>query len=143
MKITFLNSYRKSGGNIVHRYAVTGTPAELERYEQVQGDYYTTDENTGKPLFFTNNATLGKVAELQFSNDGTRVYAVNPQATMLESLANQFGTGSFGDAIRQQAAQAMIQQVLGMQTVVAQQQIVSSPVAAIPVVEDDAAPFTE
>jgi len=144
MKITFLNSYRNANRNIVHRYTVSGTESEIARYEAVQGERLRVDENTGKPLYFTTNGTLGKSADLSFSQDGTRVYAVNAQVTMLESVANQFGNSAFGDAIRQQAAQAIINQVIGTQTVVAQQQMVSTPVAAVPApVEDDSNPFEE
>lgn len=144
MKITFLNSYPSKNGKIMHRYAVSGTESELARYEAIKGEYFRVDENTGKPVYTTSNATLGKSAELKFRYDGTDVYAVNPQVQTLQGVTQQFAGSALGDAICQQAAQAIIQMAIGTQTVVAQQQMVSTPVAAVPApVEDDSNPFEE
>lgn len=53
MKAKFVNYYRKSGGQQVFVYAVTGTPEELAAYKAAQGTNYRESSDEAKtPLFF-------------------------------------------------------------------------------------------
>lgn len=53
LKGTFINQYRKTGGGLIARYGVTGSKAELAKYEEVQGEYLRKTE-AGIPIFFVN-----------------------------------------------------------------------------------------
>jgi hypothetical protein len=98
MRIKLHHSYKKAapGGksaNTVFVYTVTGTKEELEKYEEIQGENFRKDDETGDPLFFTtrcapNNANL----IITQSNRAVVDMSAFDQA---DSMAKQYG-GSLG-----------------------------------------------
>lgn len=83
-------SYRKPvTGTVVFRYNVSGSEADLKKYEDVQGDNYRLDEKTGSPLWFTTNYAGDNIELVITDND--RVVAENSEFTKIESLVKQYG----------------------------------------------------
>lgn len=70
-------------------YLVSGTEDELKSYEEAQGDYFTPDPETGKPLYFTqryvdDDITLKITSENKVITDDTEL-------AKLQSLVEQYG----------------------------------------------------
>jgi hypothetical protein len=108
MKAKFAGNYRKpETGNIVYRYAVSGTADELAAYAQAQGDKHTVDEATGKSMFFSVRY-IGENATLGISRNG-KVFADTSEFDKANSLCEQYK----GTALGEQLARIMAEKLLG------------------------------
>lgn len=104
MKVKFLSSYRSQKGNTVFRYAVSGTPEQIEAYKNAQGENFREDDS-GTPLWFTTRFV---------GNNGTLIITTNgkivPDMSAFEkadSLAKQFG-GNLGQELAKAAAAELL-----------------------------------
>lgn len=105
MRAKKIRSYVKPGsGNTVFVYGVTGTPEELAKYKEVQGDNYKEDEN-GNPLFFTTNFA-GDSCELIITQKN-KVIADMSDFAAAASLSKQFG-GNLGQELARAAAERLL-----------------------------------
>lgn len=83
-------SYRKAvTGTVVFRYNVSGSEADLKKFEDVQGDNFRLDEKTGSPLWFSTRYAGDNVELVITDND--RVVAENSEFTKIQSLVEQYG----------------------------------------------------
>jgi len=82
--------YVNGKGNIVFRYIVEGTEAELKDYKAVKGDFYREDKETKAPLYFTTLAG-GNVEELRKTSDGKDFTIDDTEAARFQSLVAQHG----------------------------------------------------
>jgi hypothetical protein len=83
-------SYRKAvTGTKVFRYVVSGTEKDLEAYKSAQADNLRTDEETGKPIWFTSRY-IGDNVSLIITTEND-VVADDTELAKLESLVKQFG----------------------------------------------------
>ena len=96
--------YRNKKGTLVFRYAVSGSKAALEAYEDSQGEYYTVDDKSGEPLFFTPRFA-GKKATLVVTDEG-RAYVDMSELEQQASLISQFG-GNLGQAMADAFARSL------------------------------------
>ena len=96
LKLTSVGQYRNKKGTLVFRYKVSGSPAALSAYEDSQGEYYTVDDKTGDPLFFTPRFA-GKTATLVVT-DENRAYVDMSELEQQASMIAQFG-GNLGQAM--------------------------------------------
>jgi hypothetical protein len=119
MKVVLLGSYVSKKGNDVFRYAVSGTPAQLEAFKAAQGDNHRVDEATGKPLWFTTRC-IGDTGTLLISQAGKVVPDMSAYKKAA-SLSKQFG-GNFG----QELARAAVAQLLGGGTSVSEPEAVAA-----------------
>jgi len=106
LTISARGQYRNKKGTLVFRYAVKGSKAALEAYEDSQGEFYTVDDKTGEPLFFTPRFA-GKTATLVVTDEG-RAYVDMSELEQQASLISQFG-GNLGQAM----ADAFARQLAG------------------------------
>ncbi len=130
LKASCINTYSKLDRNQnpidVFVYKITGTKSALARYEELQGDNYREDEETGDVLFFSTRyfGESGNIIITANDKIAPDLSAVKKQA----SLVNQFG-GQIGEAL----AQKIADQLLGVKA--------TTPPAETPVVtesEDEA-----
>lgn len=63
-----INYLRTVKSGTLHVYAVNGTKSDLASYEETQGEYFRTDDKTGKPTYFSRKY-LGTNAALQLSEN--------------------------------------------------------------------------
>ncbi len=97
-------SYRNKKGTLVFRYAVIGTPAEIEAYKAAQGENYReSDDKT--PLFFTTR-NAGPSCNLIITQGG-KVVADMSKFDAAASLAAQYG-GNLGTELAKQAAASLL-----------------------------------
>lgn len=83
--------YVNGKGNIVFRYLVEGTEAELADYKAVKGEaFYREDKVLKQPLFFTSRAG-GDVEELRKTSDGKDFTIDDTEAARFQSLVAQHG----------------------------------------------------
>lgn len=82
--------YVNAKGNIVFRYIVEGTEAQLADYKAVKGDFYREDKVTKQPLHFTTLAG-GDVEELRKTSDGKDFVIDDTEAARFQSLVAQHG----------------------------------------------------
>lgn len=92
----FEGSYRKPTQNgkvptVVFRYTVSGTPEEMDAYKKVQGDNFRSDENTGKPLYFTTRYISDRVKLLITTGDNPRVVADDSEIVKIQSIVQSYG----------------------------------------------------
>ena len=129
MNAKFESSYRSSKtGNIVYRYLVSGTAAEIESYKVTQGSHLVNDEKSGKPFWFTINYSLPQV-KLIITRKGS-VIADMSALQQANSLIAQF-PGPLGDAI----AKLTAEQALGRTSAPAAQTAPVAEAAPAPVEE--------
>lgn len=107
MTAKYLRQYRNKKGNLVFVFIVMGTPAELAKYKEIQGDFYREDEGN-QPLFFDKDYTSEKI-DLLITKDGKRVLADNSELEKAKSQVKAFG-GDIGQAM----AQVKAQQITGI-----------------------------
>jgi len=105
MKGKYLGSYISKNGNPVFKYAVSGTPEQLEEFKKAQGDNAREDEQ-GNPLWFTTRFA-GKNATLAVAKNSGRVYADTSDIRAVASLADQF-SGKLGDALASRGADMIL-----------------------------------
>lgn len=82
--------YVNAKGNIVFRYLVKGTEAELKEYKTVKGDFFREDKVTKDPLFFTPRAG-GNKEEIRKTSDGKDYVIDDTEAARFQSLVAQHG----------------------------------------------------
>lgn len=92
MKIKFNGSYKRMNDRTRKmedrfRYVVTGTQEELQKYEEIKGEYHRTNED-GEPLFFSQNF-LGQTCELKFTLEGDKVYPDTSELDIAKNLISQ------------------------------------------------------
>jgi len=104
MKINLLRSYRSRNGNPVFVYTVTASPAQLEEFRTVQGEFYREDDN-GKALWFTTRC-VGNTGKLIITTNGNIVPDMSAY-DQAASMAQQYG-GNFGEQLAKQAAQSIL-----------------------------------
>lgn len=105
MKIKFLRSYKSQNGTPVFVYEVSGNAETLERFRQIQGDYYREDETTGKPIYFTTRS-CGPTGELIITTNDNIVIDTS-KFDAAASLAAQYG-GNLGQALANKSADALL-----------------------------------
>ncbi len=123
MNIKTDGSYRSPKGNVVFRYTVNGTPAELEAYKKAQGEFYREQDITKKPLFFTTRSA-GNSANLIITQKG-KVIVDMSKFDAAASLVAQYG-GNLGAEL----AKAAVADLLSGSNS-------STPVAAPAVIEQE------
>lgn len=104
MKISLQRSYRSKNGNSTFVYKVNANTTDLAKFKEAQGDYYREDTD-GSPLWFTTRC-VGNTGTLIITTNGNIV----PDMSAFDqaaSIAKQYG-GDFGQALAQQAAQAIL-----------------------------------
>lgn len=103
---SYARQYKKAGSqHTTFVYAVSGTPEELAKFEQAQGDYYRTDDKTGAPLWFTTRF-VGDDAKLIITSNN-KVVADMSEYEKADSLAKQFGGNLGAELTRAAAARLM------------------------------------
>ena len=101
LKINYVRVYTSRKGNKTFVYAVSGDQNMLDKFKQLQGEYYREDEKTGTPLWFTTNA-VGKSGTLIITTNN-KVIADMSEFDMINSMARQYG-GNLGQSMADQAA---------------------------------------
>ena len=105
LKIVKLGSYRSKKGNVVFRYAVTGSPEALAAYKEAQGDFYRENED-GTVLWFTTRFA-GDRNELIITESGKCIADMSAYDAAA-SISAQYG-GNFG----QEIAKGLVGNLLG------------------------------
>lgn len=93
--------YRNKKGSLVFRYAVKGKQEALDAYEEAQGSFYTVDDETNEPMYFTTRFA-GKRANLVVTEAG-KVYVDMSELEQQASLVAQLG-GNLGLAMATEIA---------------------------------------
>lgn len=102
MKATYQRQHTSQGTNVpVFVYSVAGSPEELSKLREVQGNYHRTDKVTGVDLWFTTRYAGEEVPLIITQNN--KVIADMSEFKKLDSLSKQFG-GNLGEQIAKQAA---------------------------------------
>ena len=108
MKAKLLGQYRSSKtGNVVFRYELTGSPAEVEAYKAIQGEKYVPSDETGKPLLFTTRFQ-GMNGIVKFNKDNTKTYFDTSEADAMASLISQYEGTAMGNALAAEYAKKMV-----------------------------------
>ena len=96
MKIKHKVSFTSKQGKRRHCYFVSGTAKELEAYADAQGEFYTQDEETWKPLYFTaNKYPDGTVLQIGENKEGQpTVFAVNALQNELDIMSSPAYAGT-------------------------------------------------
>ena len=105
MQAKLERSYRKANGNTVFVYSIAGSTAELSAFEEAQGEFFITDDTTGKPLWFSTRA-YGDTVKVGISAKGS-VYADLSEMEAAASLVQQFG-GNLGQELARAAAAKLL-----------------------------------
>ena len=130
-----VGQYVNGKGNLVYRYIVTGSKADIERYEELQGpEFLRHDEKTGSPLYFSSKS-LGAQCPLVFTQND-KIVPDFSELNHLASLSAQFADTPLGAEIARAAAQKLVGDITGKGRSTS-----SAPVADItdtPVLDDDA-----
>ena len=130
-----VGQYVNGKGNLVYRYIVTGSKADIERYEELQGvEFLRHDEKTGAPLYFSSKS-LGAQCPLVFTQND-KIVPDFSELNHLASLSAQFANTPLGAEIARAAAQKLVGDITGKGRSTS-----SAPVADVaeaPVLEDDA-----
>lgn len=105
-KLTITNNgqYRNKKGTLVFRYVVKGSESALKAYEEAQGEFYTEDSTTGKPLYFSARF-VGRQCDLIVTDEG-KVYPDMSELEQQASLVAQFG-GNLGQAMADEMARRL------------------------------------
>ena len=108
MNITASGSYKKSNKNggvsTVFRYIVKGTPEDLTKYTEAQGNFYRENDEK-QPLFFSNRF-VGNTGKLLITAQG-KVAVDSSEMDQLSSLINQH-PGALGDALAKAGAEMLL-----------------------------------
>lgn len=106
MNVTFKRSYtKKETLNKVFVYGVSGTKAELEKYEEIVGEHIKHDEETGEPLYFATKF-FGDHGKLIITTNNNIVPDMS-EFDKAASLASQFG-GNLGKELARASAAKLI-----------------------------------
>lgn len=98
LNATFLRTYPKKQKDGTYKdvfvYVITGTPENIKRYEEAQGEFLVIDEKLGKHLWFTQNS-IGRNGSIVVT-DEHKVYAdlseMKLQVSFIKSLGGNLGT---------------------------------------------------
>ena len=104
MNVTLQRSYRSKNGNVTFVYAINGSEQDLEKYKEIQGDFYREDDN-GKPLWFTTRC-IGDRGKLIITTNN-KVVPDMSDFDQAASIAEQYG-GNFGQAIANASARKIL-----------------------------------
>lgn len=111
LTITHKNTYKKDGkiGNVYFLQA--DSEKDLELYKQIKGENFQTDEQTGKPLFFSNRLVAnGTALKLVENKEGKKDFY--PDDT--ESMKMESAIGSISDpTLRKTVAEAYLDRLMG------------------------------
>jgi len=111
MKAKLLGQYRSSKtGNLVYRYELNGTQAEVSAYQAIQGENFKADDQSGKPLFFSTRYH-GAVCTLNFNRENTKVFVDTTEIDALQNLAAQYAGTPTGDHLAAEIAKKMVADV--------------------------------
>lgn len=107
MFINPVRQYRsKETGNLVFVYEVNGNAEGLEAFKTAQGDFHRTDEDSGKPLYFTTRVHPAKTP-LLITADGN--VAVDTSAMDRKiALANEHAGTQLGEMLSKQIADELL-----------------------------------
>lgn len=111
MRIKLHHSYKKPSqvkgqpSTTVFVYTVTGTEPELEKYEEIQGENFRKDDESGLPLFFTTRCAPNNAELLITNND--RIVVDMSAFDQAASLAAQYG-GHLGTELARAAASQLM-----------------------------------
>ena len=107
-----VGQYVNGKGNLVYRYIVTGSKADIERYEELQGpEFLRHDEKTGSPLYFSSKS-LGAQCPLVFTQND-KIVPDFSELNHLASLSAQFADTPLGAEIARAAAQKLVGDITG------------------------------
>lgn len=99
---SYTRQYKKQGStHTTFVYAVSGSPADLAKFEEAQGDFFRTDDETGSPVWFTTRFAGDDIKLIITANN--KVVPDMSEYEKADSLAKQFG-GNLGQALVQAAA---------------------------------------
>ena len=101
MYAKYIRSYMSKKGNKVFVHSVHGTTAELEAFEEAQGEFHRTDEKTGVPLWFPTRFS-GRQVDLIITQNG-KIVPDTSKFDEADSLAKQYG-GNLGQELARAAA---------------------------------------
>lgn len=111
MKAKLLGQYRSSKtGNLVYRYELNGTQAEISAYQAIQGENFKLDDKSGKPLFFSTRYH-GAVCTINFNRENTKVFVDTTEIDALQNLAAQYAGTPTGDHLAAEIAKKMVADV--------------------------------
>lgn len=106
MKGKKVRQYRKSETqNLVHVYEVSGTEAEINAYEEAQGDNLVCDDDSGAPLFFTTNF-VNKNIKIGMTQAGNP-FVDTTEMDELSSIVDN-APGKLGEAIAAEVAKKLV-----------------------------------
>lgn len=105
INVSLIRSYRSKNGNVTFVYGCKGNTETMEKYKELQGDFYREDDS-GTPLWFTTRC-IGDRGKLIITTNNKIVPDMS-EFDQAASLAEQYG-GNFGDAL----AKATAQRILG------------------------------
>ena len=104
MNVTLERSYRSKNGNTTFVYKVSGSKSDLERFKELQGEFYRESDN-GIPLWFTTRC-IGKTGKLIVTTNDKLVPDMS-EFDQAASLTAQYG-GNFGAELAKAAAQKLV-----------------------------------
>ena len=116
-------------------YHVFGTTEDLATFEQVQGQYYRTEPETGQPIWHTPQFYGDSISLVMLKADDkrpARFIADTSHIAKAESLLKLYGNGKIADAI----ANAIAQQALGTTSAPVAQAAPQPPAQQPPVADD-------
>ncbi len=108
----FIGTYKSPKGNDVFKYAVVGTPEEIEKFKALQGKNlrFVDDVETNSPILFSPRFG-GNSVNLHTVEKTGRVIVDMSQFSKIKSVVASVG-GEFGQAIAAEAARAMLGDLL-------------------------------
>jgi hypothetical protein len=106
LKAEFKRSYtKKESLNKVFVYEVTGSKADMEKYETIQGEFYKVDNESGKALYFASKF-FGDHGNLIITSNNNVVPDMS-EFDKAASLASQFG-GNLGQELARASAAKLV-----------------------------------
>ena len=85
-----MRSYTSPKGNKVFVYSVSGTPEQLAKYKELQGDFYREDADTKVPMHFEQNF-IGVEAPLIKNAAGDKFFANTGEQDIFAELCKKGG----------------------------------------------------
>ena len=104
MNVSLQRSYRSKNGNVTFVYKVTGSEEAIEKYKEIQGDFYREDDE-GNALWFTTRC-IGDKGKLLITTNN-KVVPDMSDFDQAASIAEQYG-GNFGQAIANASARKIL-----------------------------------
>ena len=104
LRVSLVRSYRSQNGNVTFVYVVKGSKEELQRYKELQGDFYRQDDE-GNALWFTTHC-IGERGKLKITINDNVVPDMS-EFDQASSLSEQYG-GNFGQELARISAQRIL-----------------------------------